>query len=337
MKNLFNNIKKYLKEYYKVIIIYILILLTFLIEFPYYISAPGGLINTDDKIETKENFKMKGSLNMAYVSEIHATIPTLIVSLFNKDWDVEKETEIKNDNETIEEKNYRNKMLLEEANDTSLLVAYKHSDINYKVTNNKVYITYIDASAQTDLKIGDQIIKIDNQKITDKNSLLSYITSKNIKDKVIIEVKDINGNKKTRKATLINILDEPKVGAIITETFDVESNKEVKFNFKESESGSSGGLMLTLAIYSHLNQIDLTDGKKIVGTGTIDINGNVGEISGIKYKLIGAVNKHADVFLVPKGENYEEAKKVKKEKGYDIDLVPVATFEEALKYLENKF
>ena len=337
MKNLFNNIKKYLKEYYKVIIIYILILLTFLIEFPYYISAPGGLINTDDKIETKENFKMKGSLNMAYVSEIHATIPTLIVSLFNKDWDVEKETEIKNDNETIEEKNYRNKMLLEEANDTSLLVAYKHSDINYKVTNNKVYITYIDASAQTDLKIGDQIIKIDNQKITDKNFLLSYIASKNIKDKVLIEVKDINGNKKTRKATLINILDEPKVGAIITETFDVESNKEVKFNFKESESGSSGGLMLTLAIYSHLNQIDLTDSKKIVGTGTIDINGNVGEISGIKYKLIGAVNKHADVFLVPKGENYEEAKKVKKEKGYDIDLVPVATFEETLKYLENKF
>ena len=337
MKNLFNNIKKYLKEYYKVIIIYILILLTFLIEFPYYISAPGGLINTDDKIETKENFKMKGSLNMAYVSEIHATIPTLIVSLFNKDWDVEKETEIKNDNETIEEKNYRNKMLLEEANDTSLLVAYKHSDVNYKVTNNKVYITYIDASAQTDLKIGDQIIKIDNQKITDKNFLLSYIASKNIKDKVLIEVKDINGNKKTRKATLINILDEPKVGAIITETFDVESNKEVKFNFKESESGSSGGLMLTLAIYSHLNQIDLTDSKKIVGTGTIDINGNVGEISGIKYKLIGAVNKHADVFLVPKGENYEEAKKVKKEKGYDIDLVPVATFEETLKYLENKF
>ena len=66
-----------------------------------------------------------------------------------------------------------------------------------------------------------------------------------------------------------------------------------------------------------------------------DINGNVGEISGIKYKLIGAVNKHADIFLVPEGENYEEAKKVKKEKGYDIDLVPVETFDEALKYLKN--
>ena len=284
MKNLFNNIKKYIKEYYKVIIVYILILVTFLVEFPYYISAPGGLINTDNKIQTKENFKMSGTLNMAYVSEIHATIPTLIVSLFNNDWDVEKEEEIKNDNETIEEKNYRNKMLLEESNDIALLVAYKHSDIHYEVTNNKVYITYIDELSKTDLKIGDQILKVDNEQVIDKNSLQSYIASKKVGDKITLKVLDINGEKKTRKATLINVADEPKVGAIITETFDVKSNKNVKFNFKESESGSSGGLMLTLTIYSHLNKIDLTDGKTIVGTGTIDINGNVGEIIDIKYK-----------------------------------------------------
>ena len=181
MKNLFNNIKKYVKEYYKVIIVYVLILALFLVELPYYISVPGGLINTDDKIETTENFKMKGSLNMAYVSEIHATIPTLIISLFNDDWDTEKEEEVKNDNETIEEKNYRNKMLLEEGNDTALLVAYKHSNINYKIKNNKVYVTYIDKLAKTNLKIGDQILKVDGQLVTDKQSLFSYIASKNIK------------------------------------------------------------------------------------------------------------------------------------------------------------
>lgn len=336
MKNLFNNIKKLIKEYYKVIIVYVLILAFFLVEFPYYISAPGGLINTDDKIETTESFKMSGSLNMAYVSEIHATIPTLVISLLNKDWDVEKEEEVKNDNETIEEKNYRNKMLLEEANDTALLVAYKHSDIDYKVTNNKVYITYVDKLADTNLKIGDQILKVDDTEITDKNSLFEYIASKQIGDKITLEVKDINGDDKKREATLINVLDEPKVGAVVTETFDVKSDEKVSFNFKDRESGSSGGLMLTLTIYSHLNEIDLTGGKTIVGTGTIDINGNVGEISGIKYKLIGAVNKGADVFLVPVGENYEDAKKLKEERNYDIELVPVATFEEALKYLENQ-
>ena len=336
MKKLFKTAKEYIKQYYKIIIVYIVILTLFLVKFPYYISAPGGLINTNDKIKTQDNFKFKGSLNMAYVSEIHATIPTLIFSVFNKDWDVEKETEVKNDNETIEEKNYRNKMLLEEANDISLLVAYKHSDIDYSITNNKVYVTYIDEMAETNLKIGDQIIKVNNKEIKDKNSLFEYISTKNINDKITLEVIDIKGDKKIRKAKLINVLDTPKVGAVITETFDINSDKQITFNFKETESGSSGGLMMTLTIYGHLNQIDLTNGKTVVGTGTIDINGNVGEISGIKYKLIGAVNKNADVFLVPKGDNYKEAKKIKNERGYKIDLVPVATFEEALNYLKSR-
>ena len=336
MKKLFKTAKEYIKQYYKIIIVYIVILALFLVKFPYYISAPGGLINTNDKIKTQDNFKFKGSLNMAYVSEIHATIPTLIFSVFNKDWDVEKETEVKNDNETIEEKNYRNKMLLEEANDISLLVAYKHSDIDYSITNNKVYVTYIDEMAETNLKIGDQIIKVDNKEIKDKNSLFEYISTKNINDKITLEVIDIKGDKKIRKAKLINVLDTPKVGAVITETFDINSDKQITFNFKETESGSSGGLMMTLTIYGHLNQIDLTNGKTVVGTGTIDINGNVGEISGIKYKLIGAVNKNANVFLVPKGDNYKEAKKIKNERGYKIDLVPVATFEEALNYLKSR-
>ena len=335
MKKIGKSLKKYLKEYYKIILVYILLLALFLIKLPYYISAPGGLIDTSDKVSTQDNFKLKGTLNMAYVSEIHATIPTLIYAAINDDWDIEKETEVKSENETIEEKYYRSKMLLEEGNDIALLVAYKHSDVDYEITNNKVYVTYIDKIANTNLKIGDQILKVDNQKINNKTELFAYIKSKNIKDNVTIEVLDIKGEKQTRKAKLINILNEPKIGAVITETFDIKSNKKVTFNFKESESGSSGGLMLTLTIYSHLNKIDLTNGKTIVGTGTIDINGNVGEISGVKYKLIGAVNKGADVFIVPEGENYKEAKKVKKQKGYDIDLIPVETFEEALKYLEN--
>ena len=93
--------------------------------------------------------------------------------------------------------------------------------------------------------------------------------------------------------------------------------------------------MIALTIYSNLNKIDLTNGKKIAGTGTIDIDGNVGEISGVKYKLMGAVKEKADIFLVPKGNNYKEAKKIKKEKGYTIDIVPIETFEEALKYLKK--
>lgn len=331
---IYEKTKNIIKEYYKVIIVYTIIFLLLTIKLPYYIDSPGGLIDTSKKVITNENFKLSGSLNMAYVSELQATIPTYIYSKINKDWNAEKEEKITAGNEKIEDLEYRNKKLLKESYNIAQLVAYNHSNINYKIVNNKVYVTYIDGKAKTDLKVKDQIIKVDEKNIIDKNYLQTYIASKNINDKITFKVKR-NNKLLNRKAILIDVNKEPKVGALITEDFNIKSNKKIKFNFKNSESGPSGGLMLTLTIYSYLNKIDITNGKKIAGTGTIDIDGTVGEISGVKYKLMGAVKDKADIFIVPKGKNYEEAKKVKKEKNYKIELIPVETFEEALKKLKE--
>ena len=52
--------------------------------------------------------------------------------------------------------------------------------------------------------------------------------------------------------------------------------------------GPSAGLMFTLGIIDKLRPADLTGGKIIAGTGTIDDDGNVGPIGGIPQKLVGA-------------------------------------------------
>ena len=83
-----------------------------------------------------------------------------------------------------------------------------------------------------------------------------------------------------------------------------------------------------------LSEEDITKGNIVMGTGTIDTLGNVGEIGGVRYKLIGAVKKKAKVFLVP-AENYEEAVAVKNEKNYDIQIIAVKTLKEALEALEK--
>ena len=57
-----------------------------------------------------------------------------------------------------------------------------------------------------------------------------------------------------------------------------------------------------LLIYDYLTEEDITKGRTIVGTGTIDENGNVGSIGGVKYKLKGAVKNKAEIFLVPNGK-----------------------------------
>ena len=91
---------------------------------------------------------------------------------------------------------------------------------------------------------------------------------------------------------------------------------------------------MSLSIYSAISGEDILKGRNIAGTGTIDIEGNVGEIGGIKYKVMGAVKNKMDIILVPSA-NYKEAMKVKKEKNYKIKIVEVKTFQDAIKYLKE--
>jgi PDZ domain-containing protein len=65
--------------------------------------------------------------------------------------------------------------------------------------------------------------------------------------------------------------------------------------------GPSAGLMFTLGIIDKLRPADLTGGKIIAGTGTIDDDGDVGPIGGIPQKLVGAKKAGAQLFLVPAG------------------------------------
>ena len=92
--------------------------------------------------------------------------------------------------------------------------------------------------------------------------------------------------------------------------------------------GPSAGLMFVLEIINQYLPEDITAGKTIAGTGTIDLNENIGRIGGVVQKVIAAEKAGADYFLVPEG-NYEQAKKVARK----VELIPVANLEEALNFL----
>ena len=63
-------------------------------------------------------------------------------------------------------------------------------------------------------------------------------------------------------------------------TYEYDTDPSINIETKSSESGSSGGLMLTLAIYDLITEDDIAAGRTIVGTGTISVDGTVGEIDG---------------------------------------------------------
>jgi PDZ domain-containing protein len=94
--------------------------------------------------------------------------------------------------------------------------------------------------------------------------------------------------------------------------------------------GPSAGTMWALGLYDLLTPGDLTGGRTVAGTGTIDEQGNIGAIGGVENKIAAAKQAGADVFLVPKA-NYAAARSV----AGDLPLVPLSTFQDALDYLQR--
>ena len=95
--------------------------------------------------------------------------------------------------------------------------------------------------------------------------------------------------------------------------------------------GPSAGLMFSLGIYDKLTPGPLAGGRQIAGTGTIDDEGQVGPIGGIRQKLAGARADGAQYFLAP-ADNCDE---VVGHVPDGLDVFKVGTFAEARTAVEE--
>jgi len=318
--------KKYLKENLKSIIIMLIFIIVVNIQLPYYIEAPGGTINLTERINKDYN-KKDGSLNMLYVTEYRGNVVTILLGKLFKSWDIYEISDQQVSNETATEIHTRNRVMLENSVQNATFVAFNHANIEITIKDKKNIV--IATTKDNGIEIGDIIISADNQKIDSINNLKELVTNKNVGDTINLLVER---NNKEKNIT-IQIEEDKLIGIATITNYEYElPPNDLNINFKGSEGGSSGGLILSLGIYSEITGIDILKGRNIAGTGTIDIEGNVGEIDGIKYKIAGAVKDKMDIILVSP-YNYEEAKKVIEENNYDIKLVEVSTFKEAIDYL----
>jgi Lon-like protease len=95
--------------------------------------------------------------------------------------------------------------------------------------------------------------------------------------------------------------------------------------------GPSAGLMWAVGLYDLLTPGDLTGGKTVAGTGSIDLDGNVGPIGGILDKVVAAREANADIMLVPR-DNFDEVRDVD---AGDLRLISVSTFDDAVEALSS--
>jgi len=328
------KIISFIKNEYKFIILMILIFIVMTMKLPFYIDAPGGITNMNEKVLVEGGNSSDGSFNLTYVKEYKATPVTYLLSFIIKDWELISYSDVMSDNMTSSDYEIRDKLLLLESISNATYIAYTKAGIDVEILSEYIYVASVLEDVDSDLEIGDEIVSINEKSVSNKNEIDEIVSKLSVGD--IVKLSVIRDEKKLEvNSKLIEIDGVTKLGIYPVQIKDLKTNPDLEIIYSKTESGPSSGLMLTLEIYNQLVDYDITNGLKIAGTGTMEMDGSIGSVGGIKDKLKSASNSGCDIFLIPSGENEEEALEIIEKYDYDITLVSVSDIDEVIDYLYN--
>lgn len=182
--------------------------------------------------------------------------------------------------------------------------------------------------AQGHLNAGDVIDSVDGQQVLSSTDLVSDIQNKPVG--TTLRVGYTRGGKpgQTSITTVAGSDGRPQIGVQIKQVQPAPIS--IKFGL-DNVGGPSAGMMFTLGIIDKLDPKDLTGGKIIAGTGTMDDDGNVGAIGGIQQKMVAARAAGAHYFLAP-ADNCPEALR---DQVAGLTLIKVTNLQSALDALEE--
>ncbi|WP_279755080.1 YlbL family protein [Rothia similmucilaginosa] len=219
--------------------------------------------------------------------------------------------------------------------------------------NEKVQVlsTVEGSPAASALKADDRIVKVGEKQIETLTDVPKAVNASNGSPIDVTVERD--GTQQTFKLTPVRSSDNSRwiLGAGLKQSYDLPAH--VQYNL-DGVGGPSAGLMLALGTVDKLSEGTLLADEDaggdpyrsyISGTGTIDADGKVGAIGGIKYKILATGRYGARYFLAPK----ENCDSIVKMQAQDPDLfnyyhagqvsgtmtvIPVSTLDEAVKTVE---
>lgn len=289
------------------------------IPVPYVMTSPGPVFNTIGEVNEielisisgTETYPTEGELDMTTVSEYGG--PQEGLDMFQAIWGwidpdrrVVPRESVYPEGETEEENTARNIEAFSTSQSYAIAAAMDYLDQPIK---EQVIVTSVglDTPAQDKLRAGDEILTVDGVQMTTPEQVVEAVRSKPIgtdlnfsvmRGGTKLEVVVTSGTRPDDPETEQNEATIPYIGIGIDINYSAEF--EIKFGVT-GVGGPSAGTLFAIGIIDKLTPGALTQGKIIAGTGTIDPDGNVGEIGGIQQKLIGARDAGAVLFLAPEG------------------------------------
>jgi PDZ domain-containing protein len=204
-------------------------------------------------------------------------------------------------------------------------------DVTAKPRGALVEAVASDAPAAAVLEYGDVIVGV--QGIVVRTPLRLREALERVKPGARVALR-IRRDGKARDVT-VRTVESPSdpehaiIGIRIAQAADIELPLKIDIDLGDV-GGPSAGLPFALDVLQELGQ-DVDRGRRIAATGEIELDGSVGPVGGVKQKVFGARTAGVDVFLVPAGENAEEALRY----AGNLRIVPVESFQQALSLLRT--
>ena len=281
---------------------------------PYVIEQPGpayNVLGTDDgkqiiSVADATTYATSGNLDLltVQIAGNRSKTPSWL-EIFNAWMDPAKSVipidQVFPANQTIEQSTAESTAMMEQSQQEAIAVALKN--LGYQVPV-QVYVSEVTKNSPSSGQIvaADFVQKVNGEKITTIEGLRAKVNEFDGKTPLTVELLR-DGEKKV--FTITPKKDETgayRIGILAGYKYDFPV--KVKLELADV-GGPSGGMMFALGIYDKLTPGQLTGGKDIAGTGTIDGAGVVGPIGGIQQKMFGAKKAGAQYFLAPK-ENCAE-------------------------------
>ena len=312
--------------------------LTF-VKTDYYFMSPGPPYQWDIEYGNIENYEFNGNLFQLTVRRDEANALIYAWSYVDKSIDLYPREVILPKGVTPDELSQISIQNMKTSENVAIAVAltYIGYDIGSKGDGVSVVGILDDSPVKDKLQRGDLLNSINGIEISSATEFIATLRRYQIGDVISIGVeRDFDGERKnievqTKLIEHVEYEGEPMVGFLATtvnERFDFPFLVDIKTG---NVGGPSAGLMMALNVYNNLIPKDITNSLVIAGTGTIEIDGSVGPVGGIKQKVIAAKRAGAELILVPTA-NFEEALPMATE---STDIVAIDSFEEALKVISE--
>jgi PDZ domain-containing protein len=226
-------------------------------------------------------------------------------------------------------------MTRSKSNAELVALSYLGYDV-YRATGVTIVNTTADSAADGVIQPGEVVTAVDGKVTNTPQQLVDILRALTPATVVTLNVEKGDGSGKRQVQVTLGARPDGSAGGFLgvgTDTrLDERTDVGVDVNIDSGDvGGNSAGLAFALAVIDDLTPGSLTGGHKVAVTGTIELDGSIGEVGGVSQKAVAARRVGAEYMLVPKSLEADAKRYV----GDSIKIVPVSTLQEALDALSD--